>query len=506
MVETIRFSKIGVDDLSLGDGTFEARLADERIVAKTQINLARLAPGLAAGRVLFIGSDDIGDNSAFTFDNTNSVLSVPEIDSGSSSGGDLTIDSTSHATKGDILLQPSGGNVGMGVASSPDSALHVAATGATVITVENDSGVTSGDPAVEFKISGTSKFILGVDDSDSDTFKISVGGALGTATALAIDSSGNVGVGFDTPLASLHVYSGSAGGVTPTSAADDLMVENSVSAGITIATPNTSAGYIAFADPDSNVAGTLSYDHSDDTFTFAVGGATAMTIDGPKLLINETANTKSTSGLTINQTSSDDEVISLKSSDVGHAGTSVTEADTYGYFQKVSGTQGGILQVGISEGIIGIEMRGVGTSADTSKNSGSGGFVTVQGYSLAGTDLDTPGADENIFVVQSGAAARFIVDSEGDLHNDGGGSLNTFDDYDDVKLLSAIKSLSVPKGKAKELFGEWLDEHLEVLVQHGVVSRGGFISHNGFRGLLIDAMRQIDQRLRVLEDPFYERS
>jgi hypothetical protein len=43
---------------------------------------------------------------------------------GTAAGDDLTLDSTSNATKGDIVLQPSGGNVGIGTAT-PQTYVHV---------------------------------------------------------------------------------------------------------------------------------------------------------------------------------------------------------------------------------------------------------------------------------------------------------------------------------------------------------------------------------------------
>lgn len=64
----------------------------------------------------------------------------------------------------------------------------------------NHTGAT-GDPIVNFQLSGSSIWTLGVDDSDLDEFKISRSGALGTTNAFTINSSrqlmsalsGNVG-------------------------------------------------------------------------------------------------------------------------------------------------------------------------------------------------------------------------------------------------------------------------------------------------------------------------
>ena len=60
----------------------------------------------------------------------------------------------------------------------------------------NDGGeinldISSGDPHMSFQIGGSDKFTLGVDDSDSDKFKIDSGSTVGASTLVTLDSSGN---------------------------------------------------------------------------------------------------------------------------------------------------------------------------------------------------------------------------------------------------------------------------------------------------------------------------
>jgi len=54
-----------------------------------------------------------------------------------------------------------------------------------------DPGV-SGDSALQFSINGTAEFKIGVDDTDSDKFKISVGGALGTDDVFVVTENGEI--------------------------------------------------------------------------------------------------------------------------------------------------------------------------------------------------------------------------------------------------------------------------------------------------------------------------
>jgi hypothetical protein len=70
----------------------------------------------------------------------------------------------------------------------------------------------SGDPRISFSIGNNLtdyKFSLGVDNSDSNKFKISGSGDLGTNDRLVIDSSGNVGIGTSSPSSLLHLASAS---------------------------------------------------------------------------------------------------------------------------------------------------------------------------------------------------------------------------------------------------------------------------------------------------------
>jgi hypothetical protein len=53
-------------------------------------------------------------------------------------------------------------------------------------------GATAGDPGAQFIVSGATTFSLGIDNSDSDKFKISKNATLGTNDYLTIDTSGNV--------------------------------------------------------------------------------------------------------------------------------------------------------------------------------------------------------------------------------------------------------------------------------------------------------------------------
>jgi len=94
------------------------------------------------------------------------------------------------------------GYVGIGTSSPSNSFEIESAYSADGITIDNTA--TDGDPHLQFALSGTTKYTLGVDDSDGDKFKIGTS-YTSTSTFLTIDASGNVGIHETSPTAKMHV-------------------------------------------------------------------------------------------------------------------------------------------------------------------------------------------------------------------------------------------------------------------------------------------------------------
>ncbi len=55
-------------------------------------------------------------------------------------------------------------------------------------------GASAADPYILFEITGITNWTIGVDNSDSDRFKISRNGTLGTNDRITVDAGGNIGI------------------------------------------------------------------------------------------------------------------------------------------------------------------------------------------------------------------------------------------------------------------------------------------------------------------------
>lgn len=107
-------------------------------VASTSSNTGALVVngGLGvAGNIYSSGTIVTSSNIQGVSVTATSGMISPYIAGSVNSGGSLTLDSTTHATKGNILLAPNGGNVGIGT-SAPVAHLSIESSGATGIQIK----------------------------------------------------------------------------------------------------------------------------------------------------------------------------------------------------------------------------------------------------------------------------------------------------------------------------------------------------------------------------------
>lgn len=222
--------------------------------------------------------------------------------------------------------------------------------------------------------------------------------------------------------------------------------------------------------------------------------------------INDTANANMTLGLTINQGANDNEILALKSSDVAHGLTGVTETDTYGAFAKEQAPTGGLGITGIraaaSSGF-GLVLRGIVSQIESTRSTAAGAGVHLDAALISGTSKAAMGADGNMVAFFNNGSAKFIFDSDGDSHEDGTG-WTAYDDCDDVSVLNAVNTVMTDPIRTQ--FQEWVREHramIEALPGKPLIVFNAdghhFINRSKMQELLVGAVRQLGARLTRAE-------
>mgnify|MGYP003629987193 FL=1 len=228
--------------------------------------------------------------------------------------------------------------------------------------------------------------------------------------------------------------------------------------------------------------------------------------------IGDTANSKQTLGLTINMGANDNEILSLKSSDIAHGITGQTETDTYGLFQKAHAAGGGLQVTGLTDSDGGpgfaLALTGMlGEAADTTKATNAQGIVHIRSYIYDGsTNVIAPGTDQNLVVFGSASSARFIFDAEGSGHADV--EWVTFDKHNDLQVLEDMEYLVAP-GQVVRQFGDVIKHDRAFFEDEGLFHDIREVGDGRMRGMMnytrmlmlhSGAIRQVGGRQMLLEN------
>jgi hypothetical protein len=194
-------------------------------------------------------------------------------------------DGTIYSQYGNLILQQSAGNVGIGTTSpafkldvnggSNSTAFRVLSTNTTSLRTFFEA--TSGNVEQHFLYTGNQDWVLGLDKADSNKFKLASADDAFASAKLTVTTSGNVGIGTTSPGAKLHLKLNTSG-ATPISQ-QQLILENNTATGIAILTPSTTSGYLFFGDNNDAQTGYIAYDHASDEMKFKVAGSERMVIN-----------------------------------------------------------------------------------------------------------------------------------------------------------------------------------------------------------------------------------
>ena len=444
---------------------------------------------------------------------------------------------TTNASNDPIIMNPNGGNVGIGTAA-PSGALHINGANPTVfITNSTQDGASTLLRMTEKKeVDGNAggyllyngaqnRFEIGTNISDTDT----------THITLKRGGSGFVGIGELDPSAPLEVANGSGAGqgsigyngtmiACSSASAQEYSDSNSATWGPKVSISNETASstrtaaslVFAHRNGSSGVAAIVSTNAATDRadlrfITRGAGNAIAermrLTDDG-SLMIGDVSNGSMTQGLTINQGANDDEIISLKSSDVAHGITAITETDTYMRLLKSAPNDGGGRIDGLADaGNRGMEINGYYISDDATRTTSATAPLTISAIKKDGVNPADPASNKNIMALRARNTCRFIWNSDGDFYADS--SNTTFDQYNDSQLVRAF-DLSHGRGVIQSKFDDFVNYQHETLAELELVGRekdgspNHFINVTGMQRLHNGAIWQQYTEMQKMKELMYD--
>ena len=203
------------------------------------------------------------------------------------SSGDLLVD-----VAGDIILDADGGDVTLKDAGTQFA--NFQNTSGNLI-IESGSTTAATFSGANVTLAGTvgSGAITSTGAVTGTSIVVSDAGNIGSASdpdAIAIASDGDItfsqkiGVNTDHDLGSgIHVRT-SDSGASVAANYDEIVIENSGHAGMSILTGTSSVGAVRFGDSGDNDIGGVLYDHSDNSMTFKVNAANAAVLSSAGLL------------------------------------------------------------------------------------------------------------------------------------------------------------------------------------------------------------------------------
>ena len=106
--------------------------------------------------------------------------------------------------------------------------------------------------------------------------------------AVTIQQNGNFGINETAPLGKLHVKTGDSGTTSVGASADELVIEGSGHAGMTILSGNNQQGIINFGETDDNNIGGITYNHGDNDLLFRTSNSERIRITSVGHLLYDT--------------------------------------------------------------------------------------------------------------------------------------------------------------------------------------------------------------------------
>jgi len=160
-----------------------------------------------------------------------------------------------------------------------------------ILDADADTSITADtDDQIDIRIAGADDFQFTANTFTAQSGSTIAGQAITATTVVgsgaAQFATAGIGAAKDLGVA-LHVKSGDSG-ATPIASADELIVEGSASAGISILTGNDDNGYVCFGDDGDADIGNINYRHDTNVMRFNANGTEWINIHSAGVSIGTT--------------------------------------------------------------------------------------------------------------------------------------------------------------------------------------------------------------------------
>ena len=305
-----RYLLFGPDQFAVSTGSVTSTTERLRVTSVGRVGINSTSPATA----LDIQSTKNSDGLTVTKAGTRSVFLGHN---GSGNEGILVLRENGtnkiqlYAESNQDSFINTGGNIGIGT-DSPAYNLDLGESSSTIRLVsENDGtairiGAGAGNADVSLiRVDGNGGFnvhgesndssygfslkYMGSRNGNSNSLSIFSDNQTGTQfEALTILQDGSFGINETAPLGKLHVKTGDSGTTSVGASADELVIEGSGHAGMTILSGDNQQGIINFGETDDNNIGGITYNHGDNDLLFRTSNAERIRITSVGHLLYDT--------------------------------------------------------------------------------------------------------------------------------------------------------------------------------------------------------------------------
>ena len=281
--------------------------------------------------------------------------------------------------------------------------------------------------------------------------------------------------------------------------------------GVNISTASGDSMNLQIVDTGSSGAANGSINVTDGALILSTSGSERIRLlnGGTISTGGDTSPDVGAGGIGLNQGANDDNIFTLKSSDVAHGFTGVDDTDTYAGLKKFNINDGGLSIKGYSEDVRAVVIDSFVNATTTTEAVNAGGAVMIDTHKRSGTGTADLDADDNLFCVLMNNDTRFIVKGDGELFSDQSATVGTYDAYEDAQLVRAF-DLNHMQGVINSKFDKFVQYNKDDLKKAKLIGTDDdgnatpFVNVTGMQRLHNGAIWQQYEKTERLANAMYE--